>query len=127
MDARAPAGVHWHDCCYQVLRNRLENMEHDAGKGLQADTQRSPAGMPGGIFEDTLRSVFEDTLRSAVLHFLLSLSSPCRARRLGASLWDATGPQVGPVHLWWTIVDNSWARDFRRSVSICRVVRLDLT
>jgi hypothetical protein len=109
MDARAPAGVHWHE----------ENMEHDAGKGLQADTQRSPAGMPGGIFEDTLRS--------AVLHFLLSLSSPCRARRLGASLWDATGPQVGPVHLWWTIVDNSWARDFRRSVSICRVVRLDLT
>jgi hypothetical protein len=48
-------------------------MTCDVGQGLKADTQRPPAGMPGGIFEDTLRS--------AVLHLLLSLFSPCRARR----------------------------------------------
>ena len=48
-------------------------MSYDAVKGLEACTQRPPAGMPGGGFEDTLRS--------AVLHFLLSLFSPCRARR----------------------------------------------
>ena len=47
-------------------------MVYDAEQGIEVVAQQPPAGMPGGEIGDTLRS--------AVLH-LLSLFSPCRARR----------------------------------------------
>jgi hypothetical protein len=46
----------------------LEKPVCDAEQGLETDAQQPPAGMPGGGFEDTLRS--------AVLHLLLSFVFP---------------------------------------------------
>ena len=94
-------------------------MEHDAGKGLQADTQRSPAGMPGGIFEDTLRS--------AVLHLLLSLFSPCRARRPRRVANGGDRPYVGQYILDGEILDSSGYNGFRQGDRNRPVARLDRT
>ena len=94
-------------------------MTCDVGQGLQADAKRPPAELPGGVFGDTLRS--------AVLHLLLSLFSPCRARRPRRVANGGDRPYVGQYILDGEIVDLRRSGGFGQGVRFCPVPRLDPT
>ena len=97
----------------------MENMEHDAEQGLEAHAQQPPAVIAGGGFEDTLRS--------AVLHLLLSLSSPCRARRPRRVANGCDRPSPGQYILDEEIVDLCRCGSLVRGDRIGPPARSDLT